>query len=125
MHHLEGDARFDESLVPAQSVVLCLSFGVPLAVVPGCLLRIDQSNSRKRALVRQVSLMLFRPKIDLLNTLKPTLVMKSTGEFAAPRTHAVRNGVQNPYANFGAAGDAVFPAIRLLQTHTEEADNGL
>src|ERR1700704_1037585 len=124
MHHLEGDARFDQSLIPAESIVFNLRFGMPIAVVPGRLLGVNQSDSCERPLMREVLLILFRPKIDFFNTLQPTLIMESAGEFAAPRTHTIGNSVHNPDANFGVAGDAVLPAIRFLQTDTEKTDNG-
>src|SRR6266851_2473462 len=114
MHHFEGDARLDQSLIPAESIVLHLRFGMPLAVVPGRLLGVNQSDSRERSLVHEVLLILFRPEINFFNALKPTLIMESTGEFAAPRTHTVGNGVQNPDANLGVAGNAVLPPIRFF-----------
>src|SRR5580704_1021879 len=125
MHHFKGNARFDEGLVPAKSIVLHLRVGMPVAVVPGRLLRVHQSDSREGPLVRKVRLIFFRPEIDLLNTLKPTLVVECAGEFAAPRAHTISNSVQKPDADFSVAGNTILPAVRFLQADTEESNHRL
>jgi hypothetical protein len=88
MHHLEGDARFDQRLVPAKSMVLNLRFGVFLAVVPSRLLGIDQSDSREGLLVREVLLILFRPKIDFFNAPAKRCSSSSMEKHSSPSTDA-------------------------------------
>ena len=125
VHHLEGDARFDEGLIPAEGVVFDFCGVLIATVVPGGLLRVDQGDPGQRLLVGEVGLVLFGPEIDLFDAVEPALVVERGGEFAEPGTHAVGDGVEHPDANFGVAVDAVLPAVGLFEADAEEADDGL
>ena len=60
--HLEGDAGFDECLVPAEGVVFDFGGVVVATVVPGGLLRVDEGDAGQRLLVGEVRLILFGPE---------------------------------------------------------------
>ena len=60
--HLEGDARFDEGLVPAEGGVFDFVGVVIAAVVQGGLLGVDESDASERLLVGEVAAGSFRSR---------------------------------------------------------------
>ena len=56
--------------------------------------------------VMSVLLVLFGPEVEVFDAFQPPLVVERAGELAEPGTHAVGDGVEDPDADFGVAGDA-------------------
>ena len=124
--HLEGDARLDQRLIPAQRVVLDLLPGLRAAVKPGGLLRIDQPDPRQRTLVAQV----FLARGDASGRCPPPTpsqraVVQHAGELGEPGPQAVGDAVGDPEADLRLALHRVLPAVRLLHAHAEDADDRL
>ena len=73
----------------------------------------------------EVGLVFLGPEVDVFYAFEPALVVEGGGEFAEPGAHSVGEGVEDPDADFGVAGDAVFPAILFFEADAEESDDGL
>src|SRR5262249_575437 len=84
VHHLKGDPRFDERLIPAERVIFD-----PGAVKPGRLLGIDQPEASERALVAQVFLPACVAAVEGLPPLGPPPVLQPAGKTWGPRTPAL------------------------------------
>ncbi len=65
--HLEGDAGFDEGLIPAEGVVFDLGGVLVATVVPGGLLGVDEGDAGEWLLMGEVRLIFFGPEIDLFD----------------------------------------------------------
>ena len=117
--HLEGDARFNERLIPAQRVVLDLG-----AAKPCRLLGIDQADPRERVFVAQVFLPLGVAAVEVFDWFEPALVVQHTGELGEPWTQVVGHPLGNPQPYLRFALDAILPAIRLFHADAEDADDG-
>ena len=95
------------------------------AVKPCRLLRIDQPDARQRPLVSQVLLPGGVTAVQILHRLEPAWVVQHAGELGEPGTQPVGDAVGHPQANLGLALDAVLPAVGLLDTDAEDADDRL
>ena len=121
--HLEGDARLDERLIPAERVVFDFCAGAVAAVKPRGLLRIHQPCARERRLIAQILFPTRQPLINPFHRLEPAFVVQHAAEFREPRTQAIRDAIGHPEANLRFALHAVLPAIRFFEADAEDADD--
>ena len=96
------------------------------AVEPGGLLRVDQADAGQRRLVAQVPL----DAADASGRgprrrLSQRAVVERAGELGEPGPQAVGDPVGDPDADLRLALHRVLPAVRLLDAHAEDADDGL
>ena len=101
---------------------MALGFG---AEVPRGLLGVDDGDAGDGLAVGEIGAVLLGPEKEVFDFREPALVVEGSGEFAAPRNHAVGDGFEGPDADFGVGGDAVFPAMAVFDADAEEADAGL
>src|SRR5262245_54844607 len=125
MDHIERHARFHKRLVKPERVILNSGPRLLTAIKRSGSLRIHKGHSGQRPFIPQIALVLVMPSVQLLNDLEPTVVDHLAVELREPGPEIMGDPVRHPEPDLVAALDGVFPPVRLLHPHAEDAGYGL